>query len=76
MSITWYTDQSATMTHAMAKELLSKFVEELCPGHSLSHLGINRDVDTNNVELRLHLVPSNLAQGIAAPPAARLLGGG
>lgn len=53
----WFTDEAARRTHLRAQELLSRFVAEMCPGYELSHMGINRNNETNEVQIRLHLNP-------------------
>ncbi len=53
----WFADQSARIVHLRAQKLLEPFVAELCPGHELSHMGINRNDITQEVVLVLHLNP-------------------
>jgi hypothetical protein len=54
---TWYTDQSARRLHAVLSEELAVIISRLCPGHELSHCGIHRNEETNEIQLRLHLNP-------------------
>ncbi len=67
----WYTDQAARAAHLRAQELLAAFVAEMCPRHELSHMGINRSDDTNEVQIRLHLFPIGSARVV---PKNKLLG--
>lgn len=53
----WYADEAARRVHARLSEAMKPILAELCPSHELSHLGINRNDLTNEVQLRLHLNP-------------------
>ena len=53
----WYNDQHAKRVHAAMQEELSRVIASMCPGHELSHFGINRDPHTDEVRIMLHLNP-------------------
>ena len=67
----WFADETARIAHLRAQELLKPFVAELCPGHELSHMGINRNDVTEEVVLILHLNPLGR---VKVMPKHRLLG--
>jgi hypothetical protein len=54
--IKWYADASARQMHALLQTELAGIIARICPGHELSHLGINRNEHTE-VILKLHLNP-------------------
>lgn len=53
----WYTDHTARIAHAKLREALKPFVNEMFPAYELSHAGINRNENTHEVIIRLHLNP-------------------
>ena len=52
---TWYNDQSAQIAHARMQKALDPIVVEMFPEYELSHFGINRNHDTEEVVIKLHL---------------------
>ena len=55
---TWYSDSYAQAQHAsIAAHLKPLIVDMLGPLYELSHVGINKNPDTGEVILRLHLNP-------------------
>jgi hypothetical protein len=57
MTARWFNDRHAERTHAAMHKALKEVIEKLCPGHELSHFGINRNDETEEVQIRLHLNP-------------------
>lgn len=53
----WYADEHARRVHALIKEHLAKMTDQMFPGYELSHMGINRNNNTEEVQLVLHLNP-------------------
>lgn len=53
----WYTDRSAQIAHTRLREALKPFVNEMFPAYELSHAGINRNENTYEVVIKLHLNP-------------------
>ena len=51
----WYNDQAAKIAYDRVKAAIETPVAELFPGYELSHLGINRNNDTEEVIIKLHL---------------------
>lgn len=56
--IKWYSDQSAEHAYRMTKARLEPVVADLFPDYELSHLGVNRNHDTEEVVIKLHLIRS------------------
>jgi hypothetical protein len=56
-TMTWFSDRSAQQFHAVLSQELAGIIGRLCPGHELSHCGIHRNEETNEIQLRLHLNP-------------------
>lgn len=52
---TWYTDDEARIAHEAMKKQLGPFVAEMFPGYELSHTGFNRDFNTEEITIKLHL---------------------
>ncbi len=57
MNSKWYADEHARRVHAAMSEALRDVIAKLCPGYELSHMGINRNDVTEEVQIRLHLNP-------------------
>ena len=57
MSKTWYSDAYAKQVHRALSEELKRIIDKMCPGHELSHVGINRNEETEEIILKLHLNP-------------------
>lgn len=66
--IKWYNDREAEIVYQLTKEKLSKFVADMYPNHELSHMGINRDYDTEEVVIKLHLNPIGRIKVVGSEP--------
>ena len=53
--IKWYSDQTAEHAYRVTKARLEPVVADLFPDYELSHLGVNRNHDTEEVVIKLHL---------------------
>ena len=57
MNKTWYNDPYAKELHNRMAEEMESIIAKMCPGYELSHMGVNRNFDTEEVILKLHLNP-------------------
>lgn len=57
MNKTWYNDPYAKELHNRMSEEMEPIIAKMCPGYELSHMGVNRNFDTEEVILKLHLNP-------------------
>lgn len=55
MNTTWYNDESARIAHARMEAALDPIVANMFPEYELSHFGVNRNYDTEEVIIKLHL---------------------
>lgn len=55
MSITWYNDRESKIAYDLIKKHLETMVATMFPGHELSHVGINRNFESEEVIIKLHL---------------------
>lgn len=55
MNIQWFSDSTAEIAHKRLKDALEEVVKELFPNYELSHSGFNRNYDTEEVKIVLHL---------------------
>ena len=80
MSKTWYNDEYAEQVHNQMADAMVTIIAQICPGYELSHMGVKRDYDSQEVILKLHLNPkgkvkpssemkSELGYSSAEPPA-------
>lgn len=51
----WYNDQAAERAHRVVGEHLKPLIENVFPEYELSHFGIKRDYNTEEVVIKLHL---------------------
>ena len=64
----WYADAFAQAQHARIAEHLRPMIAQfLGPGYELSHLGVNRNEDSGEVVLKLHLNPVGRIRCTADP---------
>ena len=73
MNKTWYADESARRMHKILSDEMAHIIARLCPGHELSHMGINRDFVTEEVQIHLHLNPLGRVRIVPEPQVARAL---
>jgi hypothetical protein len=55
IDIKWYNDQTAKIAYDQMRSKLDPLVVEMFPEYELSHFGINRNNDTEEVIIKLHL---------------------
>lgn len=53
----WYSDESARRAYLLLQAELMPLVANLFPGYKLSHAGFNRNNVTQEVQIKLHLLP-------------------
>ncbi len=51
----WYNDESAKIAHLTVEKHLEPMIKTVFPEYELSHFGINRNFDTEEVVIKLHL---------------------
>jgi hypothetical protein len=66
----WFADEHAKRVHGELHAALRPIIAQLCPGHELSHFGINRDFVTDEVRLVLHLNPLGRVRVVPESSAA------
>lgn len=52
---TWYNDTESKIVYDIIKNDLSDMVDKVFKGLELSHIGLNRNMETGEVILKLHL---------------------
>ena len=57
MNKTWYNDPYAKELHNRMAEEMQTIIDKMCQGYELSHMGVNRNFDTEEIILKLHLNP-------------------
>ena len=55
MDIKWYNDQAAEYAYRATKARLEPVIVDLFPNYELSHFGINRNENTEEIIIKLHL---------------------
>lgn len=65
---TWYNDQSAKIAYDNMRSKLDPFVIEMFPEYELSHVGFNRDFDTEEITIKLHLNKLGRVKVVATEP--------
>ena len=51
----WYSDESARRAHEVVNKHLEPLIQNVFPEYELSHMGIKRDDNTEEVVIKLHL---------------------
>lgn len=66
--IKWYSDQSAKIAYDRMRDALDPIVVKMFPEYELSHCGFNRDNDTEEVIIKLHLNKLGRVKVVATEP--------
>lgn len=55
MDVKWYNDNSAKIAYQLMQSELDPLVAKMFPEYELSHFGVNRNNETEEVVIKLHL---------------------
>jgi hypothetical protein len=64
MTIKWFTDQYAKQKHRELEAFLKPMAEQMFPNHLFTHSGFNRNENTDEITIKLHLRPIGEAMEI------------